>query len=252
MRTGTLIVCANHIGNILDIPQRTIEKIRQTKHIFCDHFNEFNKDILIPFGIDKKDKVIVETGPIENDLEILNQALSILKNGQDVVFLSDNGMIGFADKGTRIIDMIHKNKILVEVISGPSIVSSAVAVAGIASSASDVLFMSFFDYNKDQKLKKLQNIKNLDAVIVILDFPENMKSLFEIIEKSIDGQRLSALCINIGLESQKIIRKKIFLFNQDFPELKDCSVTLVLEGSVSRNLDDLVGSTGLEPVTDGL
>jgi 16S rRNA (cytidine1402-2'-O)-methyltransferase len=252
MRTGTLIVCANHIGNILDVPPRTIEKIRQTKHIFCDHFSEFNRDILIPFGIDKKDKVIFETGSVEDDVEVLSQALSILKNGEDLVFLSDNGMIGFADRGTRIIDMIHKNKILVEVIPGPSIISSAVAVAGIASSASDVLFMSFFDYNKDQKIQKLQNVKNLDAVIVILDFPENMKSLFEIIGKSIGMQRVSALCINIGMESQKIIRKKVFLFNQDLPELKDCSVTLVLEGSVSRNLDDLVGSTGLEPVTDGL
>ena len=62
MRPGTLIVCANHIGNILDVPPRTIEKIKQTEHIFCDHLRTFNQDIVIPYKIDMNDKIVFGLG----------------------------------------------------------------------------------------------------------------------------------------------------------------------------------------------
>jgi 16S rRNA (cytidine1402-2'-O)-methyltransferase len=241
MRPGTLIVCANHIGNILDVPPRTIEKIRQTRHIFCDHLKTFNKDIAIPYKINMDDKVVFEVGIDENGQEntTVKTALSVLQQGKDIVFISDNGLPGFADRGTRIIDVIHRNGIAVEIIPGPSIVSAAIAVAGIPSSSSDVLFVSFFESNEKEKLNKLEIIKDLDASIVFLDFPENMEWLINAIEKVIGRYRLAALCINVGLESQKIIKKEVFSFKDNFPNLKDRYVTLVLEGSIPRRIEDL-------------
>jgi 16S rRNA (cytidine1402-2'-O)-methyltransferase len=241
MRPGTLIVCGNHIGNILDVPQRTIEKIRETKNIFCDHAEVFNEDIAIPHKINLEDKVLFEVGIEKNDDEIntVKSALSILKNGENVVFISDNGMPGFADRGTRIIDIIHKQGIPVEIIPGPSIVSAAVAIAGIPSSGSDVLFISLFDATKKQKLRKLKIIKDIDASIVFLDFPENMEWLIDRIGQVIGKDRMAALCINVGLEPQKIVRKEISLFEKDFPDVKDSYVTLVLEGSIPRRIEDL-------------
>jgi 16S rRNA (cytidine1402-2'-O)-methyltransferase len=241
MRPGTLIVCANHIGNILDVPPRTIEKIRQTRHIFCDHLETFNQDIAIPYKINMDDKVVFEVGIDENGEEnnTVKAALSVLQEGKDIVFISDNGLPGFADRGTRIIDIVYENNIPVEIIPGPSIVSASIAVAGIPSSSYDVLFISFFDSNEKEKLNKLKLIKDFDASIVFLDFPENMKWLIDNIEKVVGEKRLAALCINIGLEPQKIIRKEIFLFKEDFPDLTDSYVTLVLEGSVSRRIEDL-------------
>jgi 16S rRNA (cytidine1402-2'-O)-methyltransferase len=241
MRPGTLIVCANHIGNILDVPPRTIEKIRQTRHIFCDHLETFNQDIAIPYRINMDDKVVFEVGIDENGEEnnTVKAALSVLQEGKDIVFISDNGLPGFADRGTRIIDIVYENNIPVEIIPGPSIVSASIAVAGIPSSSSDVLFISFFDSNEKEKLNKLKLIKDFDASIVFLDFPENMKWLIDNIEKIIGEKRLAALCINIGLEPQKIIRKEISLFKKDFPDLTDNYVTLVLEGSIPRRIEDL-------------
>jgi 16S rRNA (cytidine1402-2'-O)-methyltransferase len=241
MRPGTLIVCANHIGNILDVPPRTIEKIRQTKHIFCDHLKTFNQDIVIPYKIDMDDKIIFEVGIDENGEEnnTVKAALSVLQKGKDIVFISDNGLPGFADRGTRIIDIVYKNNISVEIIPGPSIVSAAVAVAGIPSSSSDVLFISFFESNEKEKLNKLELIKDFDGNIVFLDFPENMEWLINRIEKVVGKYRSAALCINVGLETQRIIRRELFLFRENFPNLKHQYVTLVLEGSVPRGIEDL-------------
>jgi 16S rRNA (cytidine1402-2'-O)-methyltransferase len=241
MRPGTLIVCANHIGNILDVPPRTIEKIRQTKHIFCEYLETFNRDIAIPYKINMNEKIVFEVGIDENDQEnnTAKAALSVLQKGEDVVFISDNGLPGFADRGTIIIDAIYENNIPVEIVPGPSIVSAAIAVAGIPSSSSDVLFVSFFDSNEKEKLDKLELIKDFDASIVFLDFPENMQWLINSIEKIIGEKRLAALCINVGLEPQRIIRKEVFLFKEDFPDLTGNYVTLVLEGSVPRRIEKL-------------
>jgi 16S rRNA (cytidine1402-2'-O)-methyltransferase len=187
------------------------------------------------------DKVVFEVGIDENGEEnnTVKAALSVLQEGKDIVFISDNGLPGFADRGTRIIDIVYENNIPVEIIPGPSIVSASIAVAGIPSSSSDVLFISFFDSNEKEKLNKLKLIKDFDASIVFLDFPENMKWLIDNIEKIIGEKRLAALCINIGLEPQKIIRKEISLFKKDFPDLTDNYVTLVLEGSIPRRIEDL-------------
>ena len=241
MRPGTLIVCANHIGSILDIPSRTIEKIRQTKHIFCDHLEIFNQDIAIPYKINMNEKIVFEVGINENAEEsnTVKAALSVLQKGDDIVFISDNGLPGFADRGTRIIDIVYNNNIPVEIVPGPSIVSAAVAVAGIPSSSSDVLFVSFFEHNEKEKREKIKLIKDLDASIVFLDFPKNMKWLINTIEEIAGGSRLAALCINVGLETQKIIRKELFLFREGVPDLTDSYVTLVLEGSVSRRIENL-------------
>jgi len=249
MRPGTLIICANHIGNILDVPPRTIEKIRQTKHIFCDHLDTFNRDIAIPYTINMNDKTVFEFGINKNDQEnnTIKTALSFLQKGEDVVFISDHGLPGFADRGTRIIDIIHNNNIPVEIVPGPSIVSAAVAVAGIPSSSSDVLFVSFFESNEKEKREKLNLIKDLDASIVFLDFPENMEWLINTIEEVVGRYRLAALCINVGLETQRIIKKEIFLFKKDFPDLRDSYVTLVLEGSVPRRIENLWGVRDLNP-----
>jgi 16S rRNA (cytidine1402-2'-O)-methyltransferase len=241
MRPGTLIVCANHIGNILDVPPRTIEKIRQTKHIFCDHLEVFNRDIAIPYKINMNEKTVFEVGIDENAEEnkTVKAALSVLQKGEDIVFICDHGLPGFADRGTRIIDIVYKNNIPVEIIPGPSIVSAAVSVAGIPSSSSDVLFISFFESNEKEKLNKLELIKDFDGNIVFLDFPENMEWLINRIEEVVGRHRSAALCINVGLETQRIIRKELFLFRENFPNLEHQYVTLVLEGSVPRGIEDL-------------
>ena len=257
MTWGTFIVCANHTGNILDVPTRVIESIKNTKHIFCDHLDVFNRDILEPYAISSADKVIVETGnlagEISSEVELGNLAVSILKNKENIVFITDSGLPGFADQGTKILDILYENGLNIEIIPGPSIFPAAIAIAGIPSHGAESHFFSFFDESSEEKHKKINKIKDFDATTVIIDYPEKIKELMGILKTTLGPGRLCAVCIDIGMPSQKVLRGTISDLNLKELLLKDCNVSVVVEGlSDSATFTRLVGSTGLEPVTDGL
>lgn len=245
MVTGSFIVCASHTGNLLDVPARTLDKIKNTKYIFCEFLYEFNRTFVEFYKIDMSGKIIVDTGGNHDQEKIASDIIKILMSGEDVVFITDSGLIGFADNGVSIVHLMYMSGINVELIPGPTIVSSAIAIAGIPASARDVIFTSFFDYDIEEKKKKLSQIKNIDATIVILDFPYKIKELIVAIKESIGDERFAALCVNIGMDSQLITRKRIKNFLDEDLELDDyCYTTLVLEG-VTPYFSDANGNSTL-------
>lgn len=231
MSLGNFIVCANHIGDIRDIPSRTINHIIESDYIFCDFLDIFMNDVIIPNKIDIKNKTIVE---LRGKEDVVSQALGVLESGKDVVFICDNGMPGFADNGLALIGSLHDMGIKIKVVPGPSIIPAAVAAAGISEKTADIHFMQLFGCSLEEKAKKIENIKDICSLVVILDFQDYIPDLLNFASKSFDENLLAAICVDIGTESQKIIRgrlkdlinKKINLGNA-FTE-DNCSVTLVI------------------------
>ena len=156
MSFGKLIIAANHSGDPSDVPAKTIDAIKNTKHIFCDYFRIFQEDLINFHSIDVSDKVIVETGPRVFDNGISDDIIEILKTGKDVIFITDHGLPGFADKGAGILHDIYNQGIDVRIIPGPSIAALAIAISGIMSSADEYYAMSIFNYELSQKIKKFK------------------------------------------------------------------------------------------------
>lgn len=203
MTTGKFIIAANHIGNIQDIPSRTIEAITNSEHIFCDFYHHFYNDIIKPYQIDVSQKTITA---IEGKAEFEDLAESILVSGKDIVFICDNGLPGFADNGLELVKSIYQKNLPVEIIPGPSILPAALAISGISENDSDLYFMQMFSCSTEQKIEKLQSLKGFNVTAVILDFQDYVEDIILWANNILDGSRMVAICINVGMDSQKIIR----------------------------------------------
>jgi 16S rRNA (cytidine1402-2'-O)-methyltransferase len=236
---GKLIVCSNHTGNLDDIPLRTIEAIKKNKHIFCEFFYRLKQDILDHHQIELKDKEIIE---FQENSEHKALALSILSNGNNLVLISEHGLPGVADDGLWLIDFVYNNGYDVEIIPGPSILPTALAFSGIPSQSTDIYFLQLFGRSEKDKRRRIKEISNIDTTIVVLDFSYEIEKLISIFNEELDGDRIAALCINIGMPGQKIIRESLSKLKNKKLSLKEnykdiiCVTTLVIQ-SISKTVN---------------
>jgi 16S rRNA (cytidine1402-2'-O)-methyltransferase len=230
MQKGKLIVCGNHSGNLADIPSRTIDTIKLSKYIYCDYLDVLEPTILIPHKIDTKDKIITETGGV-NQVEIAKNILEVLGSGNNVALITDTGLPGFGDQGTFVIKEVYDNGFEVEIIPGPTIISLAVVAAGIPASGDMVVGLDFFNIETKNIDSYIHQVKDLDAIIVILCHPYEIDKVLSKLIDSLNHNRLISLCIDIGLETQEIIRGRLdSLIGQTFSRERG-HTSIVLEGS---------------------
>lgn len=231
MSFGKLIICGNHTGNVADVPARTITAIRNTKNIFFDHLPSFNEDIILKYQIDITDKNIFEVGNIFQEEITAGMIKESLLNEEDAVFICDTGLPGFADKGVNIINLIHDAGIEVEVVSGPSILSSAIAVAGIPSNGNHICGLSVFDFDADKRSEALRVIQSFPGTTVVLDYPENIYEDLEILFGFGLNNRMAAICINVGMDSQKILRGTVSELLKSKLAISNCYTSIAIQGS---------------------
>jgi 16S rRNA (cytidine1402-2'-O)-methyltransferase len=174
---GTLYVVGGPIGNSKDASPFFIDTVKNAKHLVIEQIDIFLDQIfkmginkpngeLIPIGYD----IISTTDRVLLEKENLNKILSILKNGEDVYLVSDEGMPGISDPGGIIIKEVIKNNINIYSTPGPSSIISAAITAGCTYKFSYEGFLSNENDVRILQWKELTNrvypmiflIKNLE------------------------------------------------------------------------------------------
>jgi len=230
MDFGKFIIAGNQTGNPEDIPPKTLDAIKNSTHIFCDHLSVFKREVLDLYKIDVSEKSVRETNEIHDETKIAKEALSILKKGHDVVFITDSGLPGIADKGNRVTDLIYGQGIKVEIIPGPTIPGVAIAISGLPSSAQESYCASFFDYSLKRKHEILSRIKDLSCTIVVLCHPKEVKENIELGIEIFGQSRVAAICKNISMPSQEIIRGPLKELKDKDLSFKNCRTAIVFQG----------------------
>jgi 16S rRNA (cytidine1402-2'-O)-methyltransferase len=230
MNKGSLTVIGNHIGNRVDIHSRLPKLIEETSEILCEHRETFLLDL--EYSNIKTKKNILVYSEFNSELEANNTVIDKLLSGKNILFILENGMLGFADPGIRLVDDCYKNKINVNVIPGPSIVSTLPSIAGIPQVGTGWTFEEIFSIDQDYIFKKIDDLKDIRHNIIILNrsntatILSNMLSIFK-------EDRLAAVCIDIGLEGQKVIRDTLsnLIKNYEVNNIKQELTSIVCSGN---------------------
>lgn len=233
MDIGKLIVCGNQIGNLFDLPSKSIEFIKNSKNIICDTRDRFINEIINPLGIDISDKNLFAFEPeLSNTDEILNFAMLHIGNGEDVVFICDAGMPGVSDWGTQLVSAMHNSNISVEIIPGPSILTTAIAIAGIPARTEKIFYAGFMEQPSDEVESTLKATQALRPCLVLIDHPQDMGRILSMVD-SVYNNPFVSLCINITMLNQKIMRGNAKDILDEYKKLDnfDCFMTLVVDGS---------------------
>ena len=159
------------IGNMGDISNRAVEILIKTNFIMCEDTRE-TKKLLNLLDISFQDKQLISVRE-QNEQSSCDKLISILNNGDDVVYMSDAGMPAISDPGARLVDSVHNAQLKINVVPGPSAVTS-------------FQFIGFFPRKESEQLKEIKNISEASFISVYFESPNRLINTLEVLSENLD------------------------------------------------------------------
>jgi 16S rRNA (cytidine1402-2'-O)-methyltransferase len=143
---GTLYVVATPIGNLEDITLRAIRVFKEVEYILCEDTRVTGK-LLKHYDIQAK----MRRYDAHSSLKIQEEVIADLQAGKQIALCSDAGTPGVSDPGVHLIDQLLAldSSLQVVAVPGPSSVTAAFSIAGIAGN--QFSFLGFIPQKKGRK-----------------------------------------------------------------------------------------------------
>ena len=190
-----LILATNSIGNDTDVPQRSIEALR-------------NSDILI-FEEDRPARRALKLAGVHREYVKLNEhsqdlaledARAAFQKGKSVCYMYDQGCPTLADPGRQLAELAFSYNVSVEVIPGPSSVTAALSCCPFLRGP--FLFHGFLPRKPAERSNQLKLFEKSQVPVVLLDAPYRLQALLEDCHKALPRHK-ATLSIDITGENEQ-------------------------------------------------
>jgi 16S rRNA (cytidine1402-2'-O)-methyltransferase len=124
-----LSVCATPIGNLEDVTLRVLRELAEADVVLCED-TRHSRVLLDRHGIRARELLSYHQ---HNEAKRTEQVLERLRAGTRVALVSDAGLPGVNDPGTRLVSATLEAGLPVTVMPGPSAAPTALVASGLAS-----------------------------------------------------------------------------------------------------------------------
>lgn len=229
--SGNLYLVATPIGNLEDITLRALKILKEvdiiaaedTRHTLklLNHF-EISKPLISYYKQTEKHK-----GEI-----ILNKLLE----GKNIALVSDAGTPVISDPGEEIVKLAIKNEIKIIPVPGACACISSLIASGLP--ASNFSFFGFLPVNNNEKINKLNEIKDYNTTLIFYEAPHKLINTLNAI-KEVFGNRNIVLCRELTKIHEEFIRGSISDILENFTNPRGEFVIIVqgCEKKVNSELD---------------
>lgn len=197
------------LGNIKDISLRAIETLKEANVIICEDTRMFGSLWSKLSNLDYLE------GKFGGKLEILNDfnekdkteylANKIINFEGHVVLVSDAGMPTLSDPGFRLINLLIEKGIKIEVVPGPTALTTALALSGLSSDK--VLFLGFLPKKDIKRTRVWEEVKKLsDISVVLYESPTRVKETLEEISKVFGPETKTVVARELTKEYEEVMR----------------------------------------------
>jgi 16S rRNA (cytidine1402-2'-O)-methyltransferase len=197
---GTLFIVGTPIGNLEDITFRAIRILSEVNLIAAEDTRQ-TKVLLARYNIDTPMTSYHKFNIESKTPHLINQ----LKQGIDLALVSDSGMPGISDPGYELIRESARQGLRIEPIPGPSASITALAVSGLPTER--FIFEGFLPRKQGKKVKRLNELKNEKATIIIYESPYRVVKTLGNIKETL-GDRQVAVCRELTKKFEEVIRGK--------------------------------------------
>lgn len=197
------------LGNIKDISLRAIETLKEANVIICEDTRMFGSLWSKLSNLDYLE------GKFGGKLEILNDfnekgkteylANKIIGFEGKVVLVSDAGMPTLSDPGFRLINLLIEKGIKIDVVPGPTALTTALAVSGLSSDR--VIFLGFLPKKDIKRERVWEEVKKLsDISVVLYESPTRVKETLEEISKVFGAETKTVVARELTKEYEEVMR----------------------------------------------
>ena len=205
---GTLYLVATPIGNLQDITLRALETLRTVDLIACED-TRHTRNLLNHFRISNRTVSYHE----HNEQERAEELADRLVSGESIAIVSDAGTPGICDPGFRIVRRAIEIGSPVVPIPGAVAYVNAVVASGLATDS--IYFGGFLPAKKGERLKRLAEIANIPATLVLYESPRRLaKSLIDCLE--ILGDRQTAVARELTKIHEEFVRGRLSELSERF------------------------------------
>lgn len=222
-------VIATPIGNLGDITLRALEVLKESDLVLCED-TRVTKRLLEYYGI----KVPTKSYHAHSKLSRTDEVVKLLEEGKNIALVSDAGTPGISDPGSELVrrirvalaDEIATGTVKVEAIPGPSALTAALSIAGVA--CSEFIFLGFLPHKKGRQ-KLFREIAQTKRVVVFYESPHRiLKTLDALASK--ETQDISSAQNNSLSDGNVSITKKITVCRE---------LTKIFEEVMSGTVDEV-------------
>lgn len=141
---GKLSLVATPIGNLEDITLRALRILKEADYVLCED-TRVTGGLLHHFEIKKT----LRRYDAHASEQVHEQIMADLLAGQKIALVSDAGTPGVSDPGVLLVQQARAACINIEVVPGPSAVTSAFSLAGITGN--QFVFLGFIPHKKGRQ-----------------------------------------------------------------------------------------------------
>ncbi len=196
-----LTLAATPLGNPLDASPRLKAAIENAEIIAAEDSRRFHRlasDISATFTA----KVLSFFEGNETDRT--EELLIALRNGKNVVVVSDAGMPTISDPGFRLMRDAIAEKIEVHVIPGPSAPTMAIALSGLPTDR--FTFEGFAPRTSGARISFYESLRFEERTMVVFEAPHRLLESLTDAASILGGSRLGAICREMTKTYEETIR----------------------------------------------
>ena len=232
---GTLYVVGTPIGNLEDITLRAARVLGEVSLVAAED-TRVTRRLLNHLGI----RVPLVSCNEHNWRARLPELLRALESG-DAALVTDAGMPGVSDPGAPLVREVAVAGFPVAAVPGPSAVTTALAVSGLA--ADSFLFLGFLPRRRKERRERLAEIARFRETLVIFEAPHRLRATLEDL-RAVLGDRDMAVCRELTKLHEEVRRGTVSAMLEHFASARG-EFVLVVAGAEQGTEQDGVG-TGTE------
>lgn len=228
---GKLYIVSTPIGNIKDITFRAIEVLESVDYIVCENPNN-SKKLLNHYSINKK---LIQLNAIIEENNTSN-ILNLLKNGNNIAYISDAGTPCISDPGQILVSNAIKENIEVSVIPGASAILTSLAGSGL--NISNFTFVGFLSNKSGTRLNQLKELSKINSTLVIYESSHRILDTIKDIKQTFNNDLNICIAKELTKIHEEYIRDKIANISLNKEKVKGEFVILIENKISKENMSD--------------
>ena len=223
-----LLLAGVPLGNPGDASARLISAIKNASIIAAEDSRRFQR-LCQDLGISSQAKILSFFEG--NEEERTEQLLNELRNGADVLVVTDAGMPTVSDPGFKLVRSAVAENIQVEVLPGPSAVTTALALSGLPTDR--FCFEGFVPRSQGAREKFFEELRFEVRTVVFFEAPHRLQETLITAINFLGAERKAALCREMTKTYEETVRGTLGTL-QEWASSKEVlgEITIVVEGAI--------------------
>ena len=215
-----LAICATPIGNLEDVTLRVLRELAEVDLVLCEDTRR-TRILLDRHGIGAR----LESYHRHNEAAKTASVLRRLERGDRVALVSDAGLPGVNDPGSRLVTAAIAAGVAVTVLPGPSAVETSIVASGLL--ADEYRFVGYLPRRDAERRALAGELARYPGAVVAFESPRRLPGVLAVLAEEM-AERRAAVCRELTKRFEEVAHGTLAELAARFTDPPRGEITVVL------------------------